>query len=182
MKSMRTAAAVATVVLVVAGVGAACSVGGTEPAAPPPTADAPAARDASASSSAAPTTSAGATGAEEVKVEAALRAYQTALSTGDFVSACRLNAPEASAQLVAAVRAAGAQVGTCEEALTAVFGQPGARETAAEAAASTTVQDVVVDGLNATITWTSQRQGQTRSDEATLQSIGGQWRLAGTPA
>ncbi|MDN5749810.1 MAG: hypothetical protein L0H64_15030 [Pseudonocardia sp.] len=179
MKSMRSAAAVATLVLAVVGVGTACSVDGTEPAADAPASAAPGATTDAATS---PTEAEGAVGAEELAVEAALRAYQAALATGDVATACGLNAPETSVQLVAAVLAAGGQVGTCEEALGAVLAQPGARETATEAASTTTVQDVVVEGLDATITWTSQRQGQTRTDEAALQSIAGQWRLVGTPA
>ncbi|MBC8092886.1 MAG: hypothetical protein H7Y15_13295, partial [Pseudonocardia sp.] len=122
----------------------------------------------------------GAVGPEEAAVEAALRDYQGALAVGDFVRACGLNSPESSVQLVQAVQAGGGQVGTCEEALTAVLTQPGAADAAAEAAASTTVDDVVVEGLNATISWTSMRQGRPRSDSVRLQSIDGVWRLAGT--
>lgn len=184
MKSMRTAAAVATLVLTVAAVGTACAVGGTGPAADAPSSAAPGATSGPTAdpSASAPSSTESAASPAELDVEAALRAYQTALASGDVAAACGLNTPETSVQLVAAVQAAGGQVGTCEEALTAVLAQPGARETAAEAASTTEVRDVVVEGLSATITWSSQRQGQTRTDEAVLQSVGGQWRLAGTPA
>ncbi|MDN5930664.1 MAG: hypothetical protein L0I24_06325 [Pseudonocardia sp.] len=157
---------------------AACSAGGA-PASP---SAGPTAGAATAGGAAAPTTTMpqGAVGTEEAAVEAALRAYQQAIATGDWPIACTLNAPETSAALVAAVQAGGGQVGTCEEALAAVFGQPGAAETAVEAAGTTVVEDVTVEGLNATISWTSMRQGQPRSDAATMQLIDGQWRLAGT--
>lgn len=159
---------------------AACSAGGT--GAPASPSAGPTAGAATAGGAAAPTTTApqGAVGTEEAAVEAALRAYQQAIATGDWPIACSLNAPETSVALVAAVQAAGGQVGTCEEALAAVFGQPGAAETAVEAAGTTVVEDVTVEGLNATISWTSMRQGQPRDDAATMQLIDGQWRLAGT--
>jgi hypothetical protein len=177
MKTIRSVVAAA----VLAGVLAACSAGGAgAPAAPSsagPTAGAATAGGATAPSTTAPQ---GAVGTEEAAVEAALRAYQQAIATGDWPIACSLNAPEASVALVVAVQAGGGQVGTCEEALAAVFGQPGAAETAVEAAGSTVVEDVTVEGLNATVSWTSVRQGQTRSDAATMQLIDGQWRLAGT--
>lgn len=173
MKTIRTAAVAA----VLAAALAACTAGGTGAPASPASA-APTAGTATG----APTTTPGpgAVGPEEAAVEAALRAYQQAVATQDWPIACSLTAPETSVQLVAAVQAGGGQVATCEEALAAVFGQPGAAETAVEAAGSTVVQDVTVAGLNATIHWTSDRQGQGRTDGATLQLIDGQWRLAGT--
>ncbi|GAA2538264.1 hypothetical protein [Pseudonocardia hydrocarbonoxydans] len=174
MKTIRSAVAAAALAALLAG----CSAGGPDaPAQPSPAAPTSgAAAPGTPSATAAP----GAVGPEEAAVEAALRAYQQAIATQDWPIACALNAPETSAQLVAAVQAGGAQVGTCEEALAAVFGQPGAAEAAVEAAGSTSVEDVTVSGLNATIRWTSTRQGRARSDGATLQLIDGQWRLAGT--
>ncbi|GAA3234034.1 hypothetical protein GCM10017691_30190 [Pseudonocardia petroleophila] len=173
MKTMRSAVAAAALAALLT----ACSTGGTEaPADPTPAAPTAGAATAAPTATRGP----GAVGPEEAAVEAALRAYQQAIATQDWPIACSLNAPETSAQLVAAVQAGGGQAGTCEEALAAVFGQPGAAETAVEAASSTVVDDVVVQGLNATIRWTSTRQGQSRTDGATMQLIDGQWRLAGT--
>lgn len=171
MKTIRTAAAAAVLVAALA----ACTAGGTGAPASPTSA-------APTAATGAPTTTPGpgAVGPEEAAVEAALRAYQQAVATQDWPIACSLTAPETSVQLVAGVQAGGGQVATCEEALAAVFGQPGAAETAVEAAGSTVVQDVTVSGLNATIRWTSERQGRSRADGATLQLIDGQWRLAGT--
>jgi hypothetical protein len=177
MKTIRSAVAAALLV----GALAACSTAGSGAPAAPASAG-PTAGAATAGGAAVPSTTAapGAVGPEEAAVEAALRAYQQAIATGDWPIACSLNAPETSVALVAAVQASGGQVGTCEEALAAVFGQPGAAETAVEAAGSTVVEDVVVEGLNATISWTSMRQGQPRTDAVTMQLIDGQWRLAGT--
>ncbi len=176
MKSIRTAAAAATVVLIVAGVGAACSVGGGETSGVATSTAAP------TGSTTAPTATAGEgpVGPEEAAVAAALASYQRALAAGDLAGACRLQTPETGTALIMAVQATGNQVTTCEDALGAVLAQPGARETAMEAATTTTVQEVTVDGLNATITWTSQRQGQSRTDDVTLQSIDGLWRVAGS--
>jgi len=177
MKSIRTAAAA----VLLAGVLAACSAGGTDPAATP-SSPGPTAGAATAGGAVTPSTTPaqGAAGPEEAAVAAALRSYQESIANADWPLACTLNTTEASAQLVAAVKAGGGQVGTCEEALGAVFGQPGALETAMEALNSTVVDEVTVEGLNATIFWTSQRQGQPRSDGATMQLVDGAWRLAGT--
>ncbi|QJY48626.1 hypothetical protein [Pseudonocardia broussonetiae] len=171
MKTIRTAAAAAVLVAALA----ACTAGGTGAPASP-TSAAPTAATGAPTTTPAP----GAVGPEEAAVAAALGAYQTALATQDWPTACSLTAPETSVQLVAAVQGGGGQVVTCEEALAAVFGQPGAADTAIEAVTSTRVQDVTITGLNATIRWTSERQGQERTDGAALQFIDGQWRLAGT--
>lgn len=175
MKSIRTAAAAALLVLAVAGVGTACSVGGGETTGVATTTATPSDPTAAATT----TPGEGPVGPEETAVAAALAAYQGALAAGDVAAACRLHTPETGVALIAAVAGAGTPVTTCEQALTAILGQPGAREAATEAAATTTVREVAVDGLNATVSWTSQRQGQERTDEATLQSIDGLWRVAG---
>lgn len=176
MKSIRTALAVAAL----AGVLAGCTAGGTgagSPTAAPPTS---AATTGSATTSAPPTgTGEGAVGPEEQAVELALRTYQGALAGGDYVGACSLMAVEAHTQLVSAVQAGGGQVADCPQALAAVFGQIGVPGAAAEAQSTTTVTDVTVEGLNATITWTSMRQGEPRTDSAALQSVSGRWVMAG---
>ena len=67
----------------------------------------------------------------------------------------------------------------CAEALRVVVTQPGAADAAIEAASSITVTDVTIEGLSATVRWSSTRQGVARTDGLTLQQIDGQWRLAG---
>jgi hypothetical protein len=176
MKSIRTALAV----VAFAGVLAGCTVGGTGTAAPTTAPTTSAAPSGSAAPSVPPTgTGGGAAGPEEQAVEATLRTYQGAIAGGDYAGACSLTSVEASAQLVAAVQAGGGQVADCPQALAAVFSQIGAPGAAAEAASTTMVSDVTVEGLNATITWTSTRQGEPRTDSATLQSVGGRWLIAG---
>lgn len=170
MKSIRTAA----LVLVVVGLAAACSAGGGDTTGVATTTAAP-------TSTPTPSTTPGPgpVGADETAVAAALAAYQRALGAGDVVGACGLHTTETTVALIGSVQAAGTPVTSCEQALTAVLGQPGAQDAAAEAATTTTVQNVTVDDLNATITWTSQRQGQSRTDEAAMQLIDGLWRVAG---
>jgi hypothetical protein len=86
---------------------------------------------------------------------------------------------DAAVRLVGAVQAAGNPVPGCVEAMAAVLGQPGAAEAAIEAANSITVTDVTIEGLTATIRWSSTRQGVPRTDDLVLQQIDLQWRLAG---
>lgn len=187
MKTIGTAPSFRTLLAAaaIAGVLAGCSAGGTEPGTDTPSTGPATTGAATASGSGTPSapptgTGEGAVGPDEQAVEVVLRAYQGAIASGDFGTACSLNTAESSGQLVAAVQAGGGQVGTCEEALFAVFSQPGAAGTAAEAATTTAVDGVAIEGLNATITWTSTRQGQPRTDSVALQSVDGQWRLAGT--
>ena len=128
-----------------------------------------------------PTTAAGdgPVGAEEEAVAGALRAYHGAVAAGDFVLACTQMTVESATALVGAVQGAGAPAPSCPEALAAVIAQPGAAQAAIEAANSIVVDDVTVEGLSATIRWTSTRQGVPRTDALSMQSVDGQWRLAG---
>ena len=174
MKTIRTALAVAAL----AGVLAGCTVGGTGTSGP--------ATSGAATATGAGTPAAGPTGTGDGVVgpddggdEPAQRHNQDALPTPAYPTACMLYTPEANAQLIAAVQADGAQVLTCEDALVTVFSQAGVPATAAEAAATMVVDDVLVEGLSATITWTSSRQGEPRTDTVALQLVGGRWLLAG---
>jgi hypothetical protein len=130
---------------------------------------------------AAPTTAAGdgAVGPAEQAVADVLQSYQDAVAAGDFALACTQMTVESATALVGAVQGAGALAPTCPEALAAVVGQPGATQAAIEAANSIVIDDVSVAGLSATIRWTSTRQGVPRSDALSMQSVDGQWRLAG---
>jgi hypothetical protein len=180
MTTIRSALAVAAL----AGVLAGCTVGGTGTGSPTtsPATRGTATATGSGTPSAVPTGSGdGAVGPDEVAVETTLREYQGALATGGYPIACSLYTAEARAQLVTAVQADGAPVQTCEDALITVFSQADVPATAAEAAATIAVLDVVVEGFSATITWTSNRQGVPRTDTATLQSVDGRWLLAGGP-
>jgi hypothetical protein len=128
---------------------------------------------------AAPAAGDGPVGAEEEAVADALRTYHGAVAAGDFALACTQMTVESATALVGAVQGAGAPAPSCPEALAAVIAQPGAAQAAIEAADSVVVDDVTVEGLSATIRWTSTRQGVPRTDALSMQSVDGQWRLAG---
>jgi hypothetical protein len=141
---------------------------------------------ASSTSVASPTTTAvpageGAVGPDEQAVAAVLRTYQQAIAGSDYVLACQLMTLESAVQLTVAVQAAAAPapVADCPQALAAVVGQPGAIDAAVEAANTVTVTDVTIEGLSATVRWSSTRQGVPRTDGVALQQVDGQWRVAG---
>ncbi|MCX6467338.1 MAG: hypothetical protein NTW05_27700 [Pseudonocardiales bacterium] len=170
---VRAGAAVAVAAVLAGGALAGCTTQGPTPTTP-----------TAGATSAAPTTAAvptgeGAVGEQEQAVAAALVAYQTAVAGGDYVLACSQMTTDAAVRLVGAVQAAGNPVPGCVEAMAAVLGQPGAAEAAIEAANSITVTDVTIEGLTATIRWSSTRQGVPRTDDLVLQQIDLQWRLAG---
>lgn len=182
-RAARGTAAARTIlpVLALAGVLAGCTVtpagpgtaSSTSVAAPAPT---PTSAGASPTSTAA---GEGAVGPTEQAVADALRAYQATVAANDFPGACGQMTVEAAKALMDAVQATGAVAPGCPEALGLVIAQPGAQEAAIEAANSIVVDDVVVAGFTATITWTTRRQGVERTDSARVQSVDGRWLLAG---
>jgi hypothetical protein len=113
---------------------------------------------------------------DEAGVQTVFRAYHAALLARDFPTACALNAPETSAELVRNVNAGGGSAGSCEEALAAVYGGPGAT-VADEVSRTATVDDVAVDGDTAHLTWTFEASGGARTVDTGLRRIDGQWRL-----
>jgi hypothetical protein len=129
----------------------------------------------------APTTAAAETllGPEEQRVAEALRTYLNAVATGDFAGACGQLTVESAGALATAVQTAGGAAPGCPEALSAVLLQSGAAQTAIDAASTTAVEEVTVDGLTATVRWRSVQRGVPRTDAVTMQSVDGQWRLAG---
>lgn len=182
MNTKRLAASslvAATLVAGLAGALGACTPGSpAEPAtAPSSAAESSAEEGQGAADSGAEAPAGGVAGPEEEVVVAALRSYQQALATGDFGTACALSTADAQARVLAEVQAGGGQAADCPQALAAVFAQPGAPELATESAASTVVRDVEIQGLNATVSWTSTVRGQARTDGAALQFVEGQWRL-----
>jgi endonuclease III len=113
---------------------------------------------------------------EEAAVETVFRSYHAALLARDYVTACSLNAPETSAELVRNVAAQGVGVRTCEEALAAVYGGPGA-PVADQVSRTAKVEGVEVSDDTATLTWTFDDQGAARAVDTGLRRIDGQWRL-----
>lgn len=182
MNTKRLAASSLVAVTLVAGLAGAlgaCSPGTQEEPTPVPSgvAGSPGEAGQGAADSGAEAPAEGVAGPEEEVVVAALRGYQQALATGDFGTACALSTADAQARVLAEVQAGGGQAADCAQAMAAVFAQPGAPELAAESAASTVVRDVVIEGLNATVSWTWTGAGQARTDSAALQYVEGQWRL-----
>jgi len=117
----------------------------------------------------------------EAAVETVFRSYHQALLARDFATACALNAPETNKKLIERVVAQGAQVRTCEEALAAVYTLPQAGRVADGVGRTVQVQDISVDGDDATISWTfEQAQGPRLPVDTGLRRIDGQWRLLDT--
>lgn len=180
MSSIRSTATRATVlagIAVALGAGAlsGCTATGGAPTATTSSTTAP------SSTAAAAPAGEGAVGPDEQAVAAVLRTYQQAIAGGDYLLACQLMTPESAGQFTGAVQAAAAPapVPDCVEAFRTVLAQPGAVDAAAEAASTVTVTDVEIEGLSATVRWSSKRQGVARTDGLTLQQIDGQWRVAG---
>jgi hypothetical protein len=169
----RTALVVA-ISATVAGCGSQ-TVAGT--AAPAPAA---VASTAAPTPTAAPPTAAG--GSAQQEVEVVFHRYYEALLNRDFATACAFNAPETTEQLLANVRGRGATVGTCEEALTHIYAQPGAAEQVDAIVRSATVQSVEVNGDSALITWSAGAGGQRPTVKSALRRIDGAWKLVDTGA
>ncbi len=110
-------------------------------------------------------------------VEAAFRGYHTALLARDFPAACAATAPDSTAKLVAAVARQGITATTCEDALAAIFAEPGPAATADGVARSVTVQRVTVDGDSATLAWSATLDGENRPSTSTLRRRDGRWQL-----
>lgn len=114
---------------------------------------------------------------ERGAVETVFRGYHEALHARDFTTACSLNAPEKSAELIEKLAAKGATVSSCEEALRMVFTLPQAADSADRIATTLQVDDVTVDGDNATITWSARGQSRGQPTTSALRRIDDQWRL-----
>jgi hypothetical protein len=113
---------------------------------------------------------------DEAAVATLFRSYHAALLARDFVTACALNAPETSVELIRNVNAQAGTAATCEEALTAVYAGAGA-PVADRVSTSAQVQEVDITGDTATLTWTFDNQGRVESVDTGLRRIHGQWRL-----
>lgn len=114
--------------------------------------------------------------ADEAGVQTVFRSYHAALLARDFVTACALNAPETSEELVRVVNTQGGSAATCEDALSAVYAGPGA--VVADGVSRTArIDDVAVDGDSATLTWTFDAPDGSRTVDTGLRRIDGQWRL-----
>jgi ketosteroid isomerase-like protein len=121
---------------------------------------------------------AGACGADpEAEIGEAFQGYYTALLARDFPAACAYNAPEATAKLLTSVATQGISARTCEEAFTAVFAEGGPAETADAIARSAKIDDIEVDGQDATVHWTAEVDGEPMSTTWGMRRIDGAWKL-----
>jgi hypothetical protein len=121
---------------------------------------------------------AGACGADpEAEIGEAFKGYYTALLTRDFPAACAYNTPEATQKLLASVATQGITAGSCEQALAAVFAEPGAADNADALARSAKIDDVAVDGDEAVVRWTATVEGEPLPGTWNMRRIDGAWKL-----
>jgi hypothetical protein len=159
VKTIRTAVAAAALVAALAGCGT--PVTGTPAPQPTPPPD-PA--------------------ADQRAIETLFQDYYQALGAQDFATACGLNAPETTNQLLANVRSRGVEAATCEEAMTAVYAIPQNARVVQQVAKNATVEGVTVSGDEATVSWSSEVDGKRSPGTTRLRRVDGRWLLASTGA
>jgi hypothetical protein len=107
-------------------------------------------------------------------------AYYQALQDRDFATACALHAPETTETLLANVRGSGIDATGCIDALTQIYDLPEAAARGDEVARSATVDDVVVEGGTATITWSSRAGAKPTTTTSEMRLLDGRWRVFDT--
>jgi hypothetical protein len=105
--------------------------------------------------------------------------YYRALRDRDFATACGYNAPETTSRLLADLRARGVDASTCEEGMTAVYAIPENARVVEQVGQNATIQDVTVNGAQATIRWTSKVGGRSGPGTTHLRRVDGRWLLSG---
>jgi hypothetical protein len=164
VKTIRTAVAAAALVAALAGCGN--PVAGTPAAqpAPPP----------------APTTPPPDPAADRQAIETVFHDYYRALRARDFTAACGYNAPETTSRLLADLGARGVDANTCEEGMTAVYAIPENARIVEQVGQNATIDDVTVNGNEATLNWTSKVNGRSGQGATHLRRVDGRWLLSGT--
>lgn len=116
-------------------------------------------------------------------IEKVLEEYDAAVLARDFATACSLLVPEAGPALVDAVNAGGGMVTTCEQAYAAAYAGAYAARQLDEAARSLTISDVTVAGDTASVTFSSEIDGQ-KLDGLThkMRRADGRWQILGNDA
>lgn len=117
------------------------------------------------------------TAPDEAAVETVFRSYHQAVLARNFATACALNTPEASTELVRSVAAQGGQAGTCEEALGTLFATPDIAARYDGVSTSAQVRQVAVTGERAVVQWSFDDKGNVQPVETGLRRVDGQWRL-----
>ena len=168
MKTIRTAVAAAALVAALAGCGN--PVAGTPAAQPAP-----------------PTTPAQTTpppgpAADRQAIESVFHDYYRALHDRDFATACSYNAPETTSRLLADLHTRGVDASTCEEGMTAVYAIPENAKIVEQVGQNATIDDVTVNGNEATLNWTSKVNGRSGQGATHLRRVDGRWLLSGSGA
>jgi hypothetical protein len=133
---------------------------------------------ADGSASRASTPGDGTTGTDEAVVGEVFHRYYALLLDRDFAGACALHAPETTGLLLDGARARGLPAGTCEEALAAVYAEPGTAGTADATARTARLREVRVTGDAATVTWVGELSGERRTVVSGMRRIDGVWKVA----
>jgi hypothetical protein len=164
VKTIRTAVAAAALVAALAGCGNPVAGTPAPQAAPPPTP--------------APTTPPPDPAADRRAIESVFHDYYRALNARDFATACGYNAPETTSRLLADLHARGVEANTCEEGMTAVYAIPDNAKIVEQVGKNATINDVTVNGDNATIEWTSKVNGRTGPGTTNLRRVDDRWLLS----
>lgn len=111
------------------------------------------------------------------EINQTFKGYYTALLARDFPAACGYTAPESTERLLAALATQGVRAATCKDGLAAVFDEPGAADISDTIARTAKVNDIQVDGDEATVKWSSTVDGQQQDGTYGMHRIDGQWKL-----
>jgi len=110
-------------------------------------------------------------------VEKAFRGYHAALLARDFRTACSYNSPDATDKLLTSLRTQGIGAAGCEDAFAAIYAEAGGSEAADGVGRSVQIQDIAVDGDDATVSWTADLNGEARPAKSTMHRVDGQWQF-----
>lgn len=118
---------------------------------------------------------------DEAAVQAAFVAYNQALLTRDWRTACGLAAPATKAKLVENLRSRGRpEITECEPAYAALYAD-GAKAAAADGIAGTAeIERIAVSGDTAAVTWSGTYNGQRPIVTNQLLRVEGKWLLLDT--
>jgi hypothetical protein len=118
----------------------------------------------------------GCAGDPSQEIETAFKGYYTALLARDFPAACGYNSPEATSVFLQTLATQGIRAGSCEEALGAVFEQPGSADVTDTISRTAKIDDIEVDGNDATVTYTATVDGEPRTASVPMSNIDGEWK------
>ncbi len=116
----------------------------------------------------------------EEGVEKAFRGYHAALLARDFRTACSYNSPDATGRLLNDLSSQGIDAASCEDAFAAIYAEAGGSAAADGVGRTVQIQDIVVTGENATISWTAELDGEQRPARSNMHRSDGQWQFVTT--